>query len=142
MKRIQLPIEATGDKQARCRTGTVLVIFMLSLAMLSMTVAAMVRVTLLHRGMVRSNELRVQSEWLFQSAVVRASSQLQANPNYSGEEWKIAADTLGQSFDAVARIAVAAEGDQTKDRSVAISVMYPPDDTNRAMVSRTISISP
>jgi hypothetical protein len=142
MKKSLIPSVTNGEKQAGRRTGTILVLFMLSLAMLSMTVAAMVRVTLLHRGMVRSNELRVQSEWLFQSAVVRASSQLQASADYTGEEWKITADSLGQSFDAVARISVAAEDDKTKDRNVEISVIYPPDDANRAMVSRSVSISP
>ena len=48
------------------RAGTVIVIFMVSLAMLSLTAAAMLRVTLLQRSMVRNNELRIQSEWLFQ----------------------------------------------------------------------------
>ena len=110
--------------------------------MLSLTVAAMVRVTLLQRGMVRSHDLRVQSEWLFQSAVARASSQMKANADYSGEEWKIAADSLGLSFDAVATISVEPDDDQTKDRRVTITVVYPSDDAHRAMVSRTVSISP
>lgn len=142
MTRVLFPSTAFRQRQTKQRRGTILVFFMLSLAMLTMTAAAMVRVTLLHRGMVRSNELRVQSEWLFQSAIVRAASQLEANADYTGEEWAIAADSLGQSFDAVARISVAAEDDKTKDRSVEISVIYPPDDANRAMVSRSVSISP
>jgi hypothetical protein len=115
---------------------------MISLAMLSLTTAAMVRVALLQRNIVRSNELRVQSEWLFQSAVVHAASQLQANSEYDGEEWEIAADAIGQSLEAVARISVEPSEDQAKGRAVAITVVYPPDDPNRAMVSRTVSISP
>ncbi|MGZ0169696.1 MAG: hypothetical protein ACKVHE_09070 [Planctomycetales bacterium] len=130
------------ERACRRRRGTILVVFMISLAMLSLTTVAMVRVALLQRGVVRSNELRVQSEWLFQSAVARAASQLQANAEYNGEEWEIAADSIGQSFDAVARISVEPSDDQTKDRAVAITVIYPPDDPNRAMVSRTVSISP
>jgi hypothetical protein len=142
MKRKLIPSAANPVRQIGQRQGTILVVFMLSLAMLSLTVAAMVRVTLLQRGMVRSHDLRVQSEWLFQSAVARASSQMKANADYSGEEWKIAADSLGLSFDAVATISVEPDDDQTKDRRVTITVVYPSDDAHRAMVSRTVSISP
>lgn len=134
--------EEVVSGQHRQRAGTVLVIFMLSLAMLSMTALAMVRVTLLQRDMVRSNELIVQSEWLFQSAVVRASSQLQASEDYDGEEWRIDAGAIGQTFDALAQISVEQTDDQTKGRRVVITVMYPPDDVRRVMVSRSVIIAP
>lgn len=129
-------------QQDRRRPGTILVIFMISLAMLSLTATAMVRVTLLQRSMVRSNDLRIQSEWLFQSAVARAATQLRASGEYFGEEWKIPEASIGQSFDAVARISVEPPNDQTKKRTVAITVVYPPDDPNRATVSRTVTITP
>lgn len=123
------------------RTGTVLVIFMVSLAMLSLTAAAMLRVTLLQRSMVQSNELRIQSEWLFQSAVARASSELKSDAQYMGEEWKLTAQSLGQTSGAVANISVDAVDGKTNERRVAITVLYPPDDAQRATVSRTVSIS-
>ena len=142
MKQILAPAATHSSRLTDRRRGTVLVIFMLSLGMLSLTAAAMVRVTLLQRDMVRSNDLRVQSEWLFQSAVVRAASQLQASADYTGEEWNISAESLGQKFHAVAGIAVESANDQTKQRRVTISVVYPPGDPNRAMVSREVLISP
>lgn len=123
------------------RAGTVLVIFMLSLAMLSMTAAAMLRVTLLQRSVVRSNELRIQSEWLFQSAVAKASSELKSNAEYTGEEWKMTAESLGQESDAVANISVNTVDGKTNERRVTITVLYPPDETDRATVTRTVSIS-
>ncbi len=123
------------------RRGTVLVIFMVSLAMLSLTAAAMLRVTLLQRSMVQSNELRIQSEWLFQSAVARASSQLKSNAEYAGEEWKITALSLGQTSGAVANISVDTVDGKTNERRVAITVLYPPDDALRATVFRSVTIS-
>jgi flagellar basal body-associated protein FliL len=125
----------------RNRKGTILVIFMVSLAMLSLTAAAMVRVTLLQRSMVRNNELRIQSEWLFQSAVARASSELKSNAEYDGEEWKMTAESLGQTSDAVAKILVEPVDGKTNQRRVAITVLYPPDNTERATVSRSVTIS-
>ena len=123
------------------RTGTILVIFMVSLAMLSLTAAAMLRVTLLQRSMVQSNELRIQSEWLFQSAVARASSELRSNAEYAGEEWKMTAESLGQTSGAVANISVDTVDGKTNERRVAITVLYPPDDAQRATVSRSVTIS-
>lgn len=123
------------------RRGTVLVIFMVSLAMLSLTAAAMLRVTLLQRSMVQSNELRIQSEWLFQSAVARASSELKSNAEYTGEEWKMTAQSLSQTSNAVANISVDTVDGKTNERRVAITVLYPPDDAQRAIVSRSVTIS-
>ena len=135
----------TATAKNRChdgrRAGTVIVIFMVSLAMLSMTAAALVRVTLLQRSMVRNNELRIQSEWLFQSAVVRASSELKSNVEYNGEEWNIAAESLGQTFDAVAKISIEAVDGKTNERRALITVIYPPDAAERATVSRSVTIS-
>lgn len=133
--------QSAGNVFRRNRKGTVLVIFMVSLAMLSMTAAAMLRVTLLQRSMVRNNELRIQSEWLFQSAVVRASSQLKSNAEYSGEEWNIAAESLGQTSNAVAKISIETVEGKTNERQASITVIYPPDDTERATVSRSVTIS-
>ena len=141
MKTTLVPSTAKNRCHDCRRAGTVLVIFMVSLAMLSMTAVALVRVTLLQRSMVRNNELRIQSEWLFQSAVVRASSRLNSNAEYSGEEWNIAAKSLGQTFDALAKISIEAVDGKTNERRAAITVIYPPDNAERATVSRTVTIS-
>ncbi len=141
MKKALVPTTAKTRGHNRRRAGTVIVIFMVSLAMLSMTAAALVRVTLLQRSMVRNNELRIQSEWLFQSAVVRASSALKSNAEYSGEEWNIPAESLGQTFDAVARISIDSVEGKTNERRAAITVIYPPDDAERATVTRSVTIS-
>tara|TARA_R110002072_G_scaffold303099_1_gene493380 strand:+ start:66546 stop:66968 length:423 start_codon:yes stop_codon:yes gene_type:complete len=123
------------------RQGTVLVIFMVSLAMLTLTGAAMLRVTLLQRSMVKSNELRIQSEWLFQSAVARASTELKSNAEYTGEEWTMTASSLGQNSDALAKISVEPVEGKTNERRVAITINYPPNDAQRATVSRAVTIS-
>lgn len=123
------------------RSGTVLIVFMLSLLAMSLTVAAMTRVMLLQRDLVHHDELRVQSEWLFQSAVTRAATQIRLNESYKGEEWDIPAESLGQSFGAIATISVEAAEDQTKTRRISITLLYPPDEALRAMVSRTVSVS-
>lgn len=123
------------------RRGTILIFFMVNLLLLSMTMAAMTRVVLLQRSIVEGNELQVQSEWLFQSAVTRAATQIRSDPAYTGEEWNISAEALGQPYGAVATISVEPADDQTKVRRVAITVVYPPDDALRAMVSRTVSVS-
>jgi len=141
MKKTLVPSTAKNRCHDQRRAGTVLVIFMVSLAMLSMTAVALVRVTLLQRSMVRNNELRIQSEWLFQSAVVRASSELKSNAEYAGEEWKITAQSLGQTSGAVANISVDTVEGKTNERQASITVIYPPDDTERATVSRSVTIS-
>ena len=141
MRTTLVPSTARHRCHHRRRAGTVLVIFMVSLAMLSMTAAALLRVTLLQRSMVRNNELRIQSEWLFQSAVVRASSRVRSNAEYSGEEWNIAGESLGQTFDAVAKISIEAVDGKTNERRASITVIYPPDDAERATVSRSVTIS-
>lgn len=142
MKRVVLSSTAISNNASSHRRGTILVMFMVGLAMLSLTIAAMVRVTLLQRDIVQSNELRIQSEWLFQSAVVRATTRFRSNAAYKGEEWNIPAESLGQPSGAVATISVEPPEEQTKERRVKITLLYAPDKPLRAMVSREVSISP
>lgn len=124
------------------RSGSVLVVFMVSLLLLSLTVAAMTKVMLMQRDMVRNSELQIQSEWLFQSAVARAATQFEADADYQGEEWTIPAESLKQPSGAVATISVEPAEEQTKARRVKITLLYPPDKAIRAMVSREVSITP
>ena len=141
MKRIPGQRSTSDHSAPGNRRGTILVMFMLSLILLTLTIGALVRVMLTQRDIVRSEHLRVQTEWLFQSAVVRAAAQLKSNAEYSGEEWNIPAESLGQPQGAIAEISVTTPDDQTNKRLVAITVNYPPDEARRAQVSRTVPIS-
>lgn len=128
-------------RTASRRNGTILVLFILSLLLLTMTVGVLIRASLTQRGLVRSDIRRVQADWLVQSAAARASGQLQNDSTYAGEQWQIAAETLNQPDAAVADIQVATDPESETNRLVTITVNYPPEGTDRVRASRTVSIA-
>jgi Tfp pilus assembly protein PilX len=67
---------------------------LVGLVVVASLIAAMLRVSLSHRRLVRDQERRLQAEWLAESGVRRALARLAANPDYPGETWSIASDAL------------------------------------------------
>lgn len=139
MKRIRSS-SRQKDHAAR-RRGTVLILFMLSLLLLSLTVGVLIRAAVTQRRLVRSDLSLVQADWLVHSAAMRAAQNLKTNPDYSGETWEIAADAIGQPDAAVAEIQVATDPASESRRLVTITVNYPPGVPDRVQATRTLPIA-
>jgi type II secretory pathway component PulK len=138
MKRNQ---SSSSDTANTRRRGTILILFMLSLLLMSLTVGVLIRSTVIQRSLVRSDLQRVQADWLVHSAAARAASQLQANADYSGEQWSIPAEALNQHDSALASIQVATDPESETRRLVTITVNYPPEGAHRARATRVIPVT-
>lgn len=132
---------ALQQQSATRRRGTVLIMFMLSLLLLSLTVGVLIRASLIQRNLVGGGERRVQADWIVHSAAARAAQQLKTNPEYSGETWNIPAEALGQPDAAVAEIEVTTDPAATSRRLVNITVNYPPGVSDRVRASRTVPVA-
>jgi hypothetical protein len=131
----------TSDTANTRRRGTILILFMLSLLLLSLTVGVMIRSTVIQRSLVRGDLQRVQAEWLVHSAAARAASQLQISTDYTGEQWSVPAEALNQHDAALASIQVATDPESETRRLVTITVNYPPEGTDRVRASRTVPVT-
>ena len=92
------------------RRGSVFPVFVISLLLVSATGAALIRTVLTQRALIRSDELRTQTEWLLQSGAAKAAASLAAAPGYPGEVWTIPADQLRNTYAATIQIDVKRPG--------------------------------
>lgn len=129
------------------RIGSIFPIFLISLVLVSATGAALVRTTLTQRSLVRSEDLRLQADWLVHSASARAAAKLSADAAYKGETWKVSADQLGQANAASIEITVSPINGVRPDlspeqnRRVDITVNYPPESEQRVRLTRQVFVN-
>lgn len=151
MKLVGLKTQNSGTARtgaARRRRGSIFPIFLVSLILVAATSAILVRTTLTQRALVRSEERRLQADWLVQSASARAAAKLATDAAYSGETWQVSADEIQQTNGASIEISVSKLDDSatrpgissTSHRQVDITVNYPPDGKQRVRLSRQLFV--
>lgn len=122
------------------RRGLITVIFLIVLLLVSLTMASLVRAMLTQRELVRSGSIRVQADWLAQSALNRAAARLKAEPAWSGETWNISADELRQTNAAAITIEVRNDASRSTHRQVRVTVVSPPEGPPRVRLQRTYAV--
>jgi Tfp pilus assembly protein PilV len=85
-----------------------------------------------HRRALRTELWRVQAQWLAESGLERAAWRLAADPQYTGEVWKLPAEQLDGTAAAAVRIEVETVSDQPNRRLVRAQADYPDDPHDRA----------
>jgi hypothetical protein len=122
------------------RRGVAIVVGLVCLAMASVLMAVILRIVVIQRGAARDEVRRVQAALLVDSALERAGRRLAADPDYSGETWKITPDVLGGRHGAVVRIEVDASGEDSRQRLVRVVADYPDDPVDRVRKSKQLLV--
>jgi hypothetical protein len=115
-------------------------------ALVCMTVSAvligsLLRLAVVDRRQVRTDQHRLQADWLAESAIGRAVYQLSNNPEYAGEQWDIPAAELGGRHAGRVEINVASPEDDEGRRVVTAAAVYPTDATLFAKRTKTITLT-
>jgi len=116
------------------------VIFLIVLLLVSLTMASLVRAMLTQRELVRAGSIRLQADWLAQSALNRAAARLKTEPAWSGETWNIAAEELRQTNAAAITIEVRNDESRSTRRQVRVTVLSPPEGPPRVRLQRTYAV--
>jgi hypothetical protein len=83
-----------SQTRRKARPGVVLAIVVVTLIVVSLTVAASVRLIADGHVQVKFAEQRQQARWFARAAIDRAVQSLHKATDYSGEEWEIPADFM------------------------------------------------
>ncbi len=127
----------------RRQRGAALVIALVTLLVITATMAAVVQSLLVDLRQTRQAANELQAHWLADSAVGRATAQLRANPKYEGETWKPTLDASEESLGAAEiRIQRGSEagGGSGGDLKVIVDARYPDHPWRRVVARRTFSI--
>ncbi len=114
-------------------------------AVVCVSIAAAVMVGIIHLALqgyrqAELDERRTQACWIAESGVDLAAARLRADHRYSGENWRLAAASIGGRHDAEVRIEVQPVDGQTAWRQVRVVADYPVDLPYRVRETREFRI--
>jgi hypothetical protein len=120
------------------------------LVVVTLVSGVLLKVGLAHRDQVRSQEHRLQAEWLAQSGLERALARLAADRGYEGETWKLTHHDLGlggnsggeQGPSAVVTVKVERAGSPgaSEQQLIKVQADYPPELPQRSRHSTQILV--
>ena len=127
----------------RRRRGAALVIALVTLLIITSTMAAIIHSLLVDLRQTRHTASELQAQWLADSAVSRAAAQLRANPSYRGETWKPLVGPAGDSNSTgVAEIRLERASESASDLQIVVEARYPDRPVRRVVAKRTFLTSP
>lgn len=124
----------------RSRRGTVTVFVLVCLVIILATAGVLLQIGLAERNRVRSEERRVQAEWLLESGLERAVARLADDPTYHGETWELSADALRGPFGGRVTIALETLKEQPARRRLRVRADYPPEGTGRVRLTKQVIV--
>jgi Tfp pilus assembly protein PilX len=125
------------------RRGAGLVIALVTLLVVTSTMAAIIQALLVDLRQTRQTANELQAQWLADSSVSRAVAQCKASTSYTGETWRapVASEAKPEEC-GVAEIRIEQSDEPEKGLRVIVEARYPDHPTRRVVARRTLLISP
>jgi len=137
MKRTPLRFES---HRPRSRRGAFAVVVLVSLLVVGMLVASLLRMALLQDRQLGYEQFRLQAGWLAESGLERAVSRSTADPAYSGETWRLEPGQLESSSAATVVIRIEKEETNSRLRKIIVEAVYPAEGPHQARLTREATI--
>jgi hypothetical protein len=118
------------------RRAAVMVVVLVCLMVLLMLGGVLLRRAQTQRAQVHAEEFRAQAEWLAEAGLERASARLSASPDYDGETWDLAPESLTGRWPGRVVIAVQNVNGNPGRRMVRVRADYPVHEALRARQSK------
>jgi hypothetical protein len=128
--------------RSRPRRGVISVAVLVCLLVMTIIVGGLLRMIHTQRVLVRSEERRLQADWLAESGVERALARLGDDPAYRGETWTLPAAELGGPEGGVVSIsALPRPGHEATERLVTVLADYPTEPARRVRARRQVVVA-
>jgi hypothetical protein len=118
----------------------VIVVAMVCVGIAAALLVSVLRIAIADRRALHTEASRVQTAWLVESGVERAAARLSADPDYSGEVWKVSAEDLGAAHGGAVSIEVESLDGQPDHRLVRVRADYPDEPRLRVRSSTQVTI--
>jgi hypothetical protein len=124
------------------RRGSITVVVLVCLVVIILICGALLRVSLAERKLVRSEEDRLQAEWLVEAGLERGAARLTDNASYTGESWKLSAEDLGGPDPGLVTIVVETSPEQPGQRALSVRAEYPAGSSRAVRQSKRLALKP
>ena len=122
--------------RSKSRRGAALLMAVVLLTFMLMVLTVLLKLSLAERRQSRFEENRLRASWLAESGLERAFAKLAASPEYRGERWEIAAESLRSRNSAIVKIDVEPIPGDTGRVRVTSRADYPREGPSRARQTR------
>jgi hypothetical protein len=122
------------------RAGLAIIPALVCIVLVTLLCGSLLKQALTVRNLVRTEERRMQAEWLAESGLGRARARLEADPRYQGETWDVPAESLGGRATGVVRITVEPVENQSGRRRLRVEADYPRGEETRARQTKTLTV--
>jgi Tfp pilus assembly protein PilX len=129
--------------QAKPPRGMISVAALVCLLVMTLICGSLLRTIQTQRALVRSEERRLQADWLAESGLERAYARLANDPAYRGETWTLSPDQMGGTDAGSVAISVAARSEEAgvSQRLVNVQADYPGDPPRRVRARRQATVA-
>jgi hypothetical protein len=110
------------------------------LVLVALLCAAILRIAHMQRGVLSGEEGRMQTEWLVESGLARASARLAMDRGYQGERWEIPRSSLENAGSAVVRIRVESVEGSPQKRRLRVEAELEKSDSRRAKQTKQVIV--
>jgi Tfp pilus assembly protein PilX len=124
------------------RRGSVTVVVLVCLIVVTLICGALLKVGLTERKVVRTEEDRLQAEWLVEAGLERGASRLKTGTDYTGETWTISAEDLGGPDPGLVTIVVETPTDHPDQRALKVRAEYPAGSAQAVRQSKRLVLKP
>jgi Tfp pilus assembly protein PilX len=118
------------------RRGAALITAIVCLAVIAAICGSLIKVVHAQRLLTRTEERKLQAEWLAEAGLERAAAKLARSQDYSGEIWQVAATEFAGRGSGSVKITVEKIADQPAKRVVRVQADFPADSDDRARLSK------
>lgn len=125
-----------GKSSPHKRRGVLLIVVLACVAIISLLLGAMVTTTMNWRRQVRYETWNTQANWLAESGLHKAVSELGANPNYEGETWQLETED-GLAWPATVEIEVK---EQAGTQTISVSATFAEETGRPVRAHRTLTL--
>jgi hypothetical protein len=129
-----------ASKPTRQRRGAFAVVVLVSLLVVGMLVASLLRVAVLQDRQLGYEQYRLQTSWLAESGLQRAVSRSSADPGYSGETWGIEPEQLGSTNSCAVVIRIEKDETNSRQRKIIVEAVYPEEGPHQARLTRETTV--
>lgn len=124
------------------RGGFLLLTALVCVALAVALAGLLARMAMVDMQYDRSQLHRMQCEWLVEAGVERAAARLAADPDYTGETWRLGPEQLDGRHAAVVRIAVAPDAERPAETVLNVQADFPDNPHRRVRQTRAVRLPP
>ena len=129
-----------NTSRRRNERGSAMVAVLICFVLIVLICGAILKLGVVQRGQLKTEEAALQAEWLVESGMERAAAKLAGTPGYEGETWTISPQEMNGPAPGLVKITVEKINGDVGNRRVTVMADYPSDSERRSRQHKSVTV--